>query len=126
MSNMQTMTIEEFHTALKAQGVERDDLAVRCPICKTVQSARDLIDAGAGNDFEAVEKYLGFSCVGRFNGAGHPRKKPDGKPCNWTLGGFLQLHCLEVVTPDGKRHPRFEPATPEEAKAHAATTRAPA
>lgn len=116
---MKTMTITEFHGALIAQGVKREDLALICPMCQTLQSATDLIKAGAGADFDAVEKYLGFSCVGRFTGAGSPRKEPDGKPCNWTLGGLFHTHKLEVETPDGKKHPRFEPATPEQAQAHA-------
>lgn len=116
---MKTMTIKEFFAALQAQGVKaREDLAVVCPRCKTVQSARDLIAAGAGADFVAVDGYVGFSCVGRWTGAGSPRKTPDGKPCNWTLGGLFSLHTLEVVTEDGKHHPRFELATPEQAQAH--------
>lgn len=117
---MERMTLDEFRSALKAQGVKREDLALVCPMCKTVQSARDLITAGAGADFEAVEPFIGFSCVGRWTGAGSPRRKPDGQPCNWTLGGFFQLHELEVLTPDGKGSPRFKPATAEQAQAHAA------
>ncbi|MGP9804069.1 VVA0879 family protein [Paracoccus sp. NSM] len=119
--SVQTMTVADFHAALKSQGVQdRADLALICPCCGTVQSARDLISAGAGLDFEAVEKYLGFSCVGRWTGAGSPRATPDGQPCNWTLGGLFRLHKLEVVTEDGQRHPRFEVATPDQAQAHAA------
>lgn len=117
---MNTLTVEQFQAALKAQSVGRDNMALVCPMCGTVQSARDLIAAGAGATFEDVEKYLGFSCVGRFSGHGSPRGKPDGDPCNWTLGGFFTLHKLEVVTPDGKHHPRFEPATPQQAQEHAA------
>lgn len=117
---MQTMTIPEFHAALKAQGVEdRADLAMVCPCCGTVQSARDLIAAGAGQDFDAVDRFLGFSCVGRWTGAGSPRRQPDGRPCNWTLGGLFSVHKLEVVDSDGVKHPRFEVATPEHAQRHA-------
>lgn len=116
---MKTITVEKFNDDLKAQGVAREDLAFVCPLCKTLQSARDLIAAGAGADFESVKTFLGFSCVGRFTGAGSPRKNPDGKPCNWTLGGLFTLHTLEVVTPDGEIHPHFEPATPEQAQQHA-------
>lgn len=112
-----TMTLEMFRAALKAQGVPREHMAFVCPMCGTVQSANDLIAAGAGNDFSEVEKYLGFSCVGRWTGAESPRKSPDGEPCNWTLGGLFSLHKLEVVTPDGNSHPHFEPATPEQAMA---------
>ena len=116
---MRQVTIPEFHAELRAQGVSsREHLAFRCPLCKTLQSARDLIDAGAGKTFDEVESSLGFACVGRFTGAGSPRKKPDGKPCNWTLGGLFRLHELEVIDENGKAHARFEPASPEDAKAH--------
>jgi hypothetical protein len=117
---MQTMTLAEFHDALRAQGVRsHEDSAFVCPMCGAVQSGRDLIEAGAGSNFDEVEKYIGFSCIGRFMNAGPPRAQKDGKGCNWTLGGLFQLHKLEVLTPDGKRHPRFELATPEQAQEHA-------
>lgn len=117
---MRTITLVQFHAEMKAQGVKRiEDVAFVCPRCKTIQSATDLIAAGAGTSMDAVEKYLGFSCVGRFTGAKSPRKEPDGKPCNWTLGGFFSLHELEVVTEDGERNPSFELATPEQAQLHA-------
>lgn len=115
---MKTMTLDDFRAALKAQGMpDRTHYAFKCPACSTVQSAADLIAAGAGSSFDEVEPYLGFSCVGRFTGAGSPRKEADGKPCNWTLGGLFKVHQLEVVTPDGKQHPHFKPATPTEALA---------
>ena len=117
---MRTITLAQFHAEMKAQGVDRiEDVAFVCPRCKTIQSAADLIAAGAGTSMDEVEKYLGFSCVGRFTDAKSPRKKPDGSPCDWTLGGFFSLHELEVVTEDGKHHPRFELATPEQAQMHA-------
>lgn len=105
----QVITIDELHAALKDQGVPREHVAFKCPHCGTVQNATDLIEAGAGSTFDEVEKYLGFSCVGRF---------VDGKGCDWTLGGLFQIHELEVLTPDGNKHPLFTLATPEEAKAH--------
>ncbi len=116
---MKTMTIEEFRAAVKSQGVPREHYAFRCPMCKTVQSAADLIAAGAGPDLEAVQPSLGFSCIGRFTGAGSPSKdKAPGAGCNWTLGGLFRLHELEVITEDGQHHPHFEPVTPAEAQAH--------
>lgn len=115
----QTMTFQEFQTALKAQGVPLEHMALRCPVCGTIQSALDLARAGAGATFADVEKYLGFSCVGRFTGAGPwKRGEEPGRGCDWTLGGLFQLHTLEVVTEDGKHHPRFEPVSAEEAHAH--------
>jgi hypothetical protein len=116
---MQTMTVDEFQDALKGQGVPMEHFALKCPICATVQSPQDLISAGAGNTFDEVERFAGFSCVGRWTGAGpHKKGTPSGSGCDWTLGGLFQLHELEVVTPDGKRHPRFVPASPEEARDH--------
>jgi hypothetical protein len=113
------MTLAEYHAALKAQGAKTvADVVMICPMCGTPQTGNDLIRAGAGNTFDAVERYLGFSCIGRFTGAGSPRKEPDGKPCDWTLGGLFRMHKLEVVTPDGEKHPRFEIAGPEQAKAY--------
>jgi hypothetical protein len=112
------MTIPEFHEALKSQGVKRhEDFAFKCPICSTVQSGASLIAAGAGKTFDEVEPFVGFSCVGRFTNAGpHKKNAPAGKGCDWTLGGFFKLHCLEVVDDEGKHHPRFELASPEQAQ----------
>lgn len=117
MSNIETIALSEFHSRLKAQGVTRDHFAFKCPMCATVQSAQSFICAGAGEDFDAVEKYVGFACVGRFTGAGPSRKEPDGKPCDWSLGGLFKLHKLEVQIEDGATQPIFEVATPAEARA---------
>ncbi|MBF5006891.1 VVA0879 family protein [Diaphorobacter caeni] len=117
---MKTMTLQEFQAACQAQASNREQIVFRCPMCGTMQSAQQLIAAGAGADFGAVERYLGFSCIGRFTGAESPRRDPDGRPCNWTLGGLLQTHRMEVVTTDGKHHPHFELATNVEAEMHRA------
>jgi hypothetical protein len=109
---MRRMTIAEFHDAIRAQNApSREDITFVCPMCGVHQSARDLIAAGAGGDFDSVERFLGFSCVGRWLCADTPRTKIDGKPCNWTLGGLFRLHKLEVVDEAGKAHPRFELAS---------------
>lgn len=118
---MKSITVAEYHSAFRAQrAARREQLAVVCPMCGTVQTAQDLIDAGAGKTFDDVEGYFGFSCIGRFTGKGSPRKEQDGQACNWTLGGLLQIHKLEVATPDGRSLPRFEAATPEQASEHLA------
>lgn len=118
---MQTMTLAELQDALRAQGVPRDHYAFKCPMCETVQSAADLIRAGAGADFDQVEKFIGFSCIGRFTGQKFTKaSKGAHVGCDWTLGGLFRMHVLEIVTPDGKHHPHFAPATPEEAQAHMA------
>lgn len=114
---MKTLTLEQFKQQLKDQNVERLDFAFACPMCGTIQSARLLIKAGAGEDFDAVSRVVGFSCVGRFTGKGSPSDESTKQQgCNWTLGGLFQTHSLEVITPDGERHPHFEPATAEQAQ----------
>lgn len=104
---MTRMRLDEFHAAIKSQNKERiEDVTFRCPRCGTLQSAQDLIGAGAGKNIDEVEKYLAYSCVGRFDPA---------KGCDWTLGGLFQIHELVVVLPDGSEHPRFMPVALEEA-----------
>lgn len=116
---MKTQTLEEFHAGLKAQGVPIEHVALRCPMCGTIQSAQDLIAAGAGKNLDEVEKYLGYSCFGRWtHQKPPPNKKGTQQGCNWTLGGLLQCHDLTVITPDGQKHPRFDLCTPEEAQAY--------
>lgn len=114
-----TISLEQYHNELKAQKVPQIHLAMKCPVCGTIQSAFDLIAAGAGKDFEGVNSVLGFSCVGRWTKAGPYRKgkSPEQKGCDWTLGGLLHLHELEVEC-DGEKHMRFEVCTPEEAREH--------
>jgi hypothetical protein len=114
---MQTMTLAEFQDALKSQCVPKEHLAFRCPMCGTIQSGFDLIAAGAGDQFEDVERYLGFSCIGRWLDKQPPPGVP-GRGCDWTLGGLLCCAKLMVLTPDGKRHPHFEPCTPDDARQH--------
>lgn len=122
--SVERIDVAEFHRRCKAQSVSaREHIALVCPVCGTVQSMASLIRAGAEAD--TVENFLGFSCEGRFSNAGSWPGSADGsaaakkrrlvRGCNWTLGGFLKIHRLEVVDDDGP-HPRFELATPEQAR----------
>jgi len=111
---METLTLAEFLDRLKGQGVPRHHLAFRCAVCGTLQSMVSLAIAGVAP--ADCERFIGFSCVGRWTNAGPHDGGPPGLGCDWTLGGLFQLHKLEVVTEDGVRHPRFVPATPAEAQ----------
>jgi hypothetical protein len=122
---METLTIEQFHQRLKAQGVtSREHVALKCPICGTVQSIASLKAAGASD--EVAERSIGWSCEGRLThvGPAAARDAKDAKSiarrkvrgCDWTLGGLLKLHEMEVIDEDGERHPRFVVATPDEAR----------
>lgn len=123
---MRTITQEQLLEELKGQGVSAPrHYAFKCVICGTVQSAFSLVKAGVKK--EEYDRYLGFSCEGRFTGAGAwpsenskskasaARRKVRG--CDWTLGGLFSVHKLEVAMSDtGKSRPCFEIATPEEAQ----------
>ena len=98
---MKTITINELIEILEAQNVKGpEQYQFICPSCKTVQTAQDLIDAGAGESFNEVEKYLAFSCVGRFT---------KDKGCDWTLGGLFPIHKFEVILENGHHRRIFEP-----------------
>jgi hypothetical protein len=86
-----------------------------CPMCGTAQSAADLLATGkftpgAGE----ANRVLGFSCIGRFTGQGDEgiaavnAGKPWDKGCNWTLGGLLQTHSVELLDDAGKKFPHFD------------------
>lgn len=110
---MRQITIEQFHSELEAQGVEHRDKAVVCPLCGTAQSMNDF--AKAGLKPAEIEKVFAFSCIGRWTGKGSPPKvKGTQDGCNYTLGGLLKLHELEVILEHGAIVPAFRPATPEE------------
>jgi len=116
---MLKMTIPEFHAALKAQGVPRNDVAFKCVMCGKVQSMSDFI--AVGRTPEEAERQIGFSCIGRWTG-GKPaisKEATQETGCDWTLGGLFSLHTMEVIDEDGKAHPRFQLASQEEAQAHA-------
>jgi len=102
-----TMTRDKFlEVATDGGRIPIEDARFRCPKCKTEQSARDLIQAGAGENLGEVEGFVAFSCVGRFPNA-------DGAGCNWTLGGLFQIHEVEVEVSEGVFRPCFAPVPPE-------------
>lgn len=122
---VERITVEQARERFREQGVSSErHIAFLCPICGTVQSMASLVAAGAKP--ESVERYVGFSCEGRFSGAGPWPRPTDKSPkavtrratrgCDWTLGGLFSLHKLEVTTADGKVQPSFEIARPADAQ----------
>jgi len=114
---MKTMTQDEFLAeARKRFGPKVRDWKFVCPACGTVQSVQQLLDAGLSK--EDVQSVIGYSCIGRFtnqDGGGIEAKhrgEPWNKGCNWTLGGLLRIHTLEVDCGDGEMRPAFELAEP--------------
>lgn len=107
---MRTLTQDELIAEMRARhGEDAKQWKFVCPMCKTPQCANDFYAAGFKPGTGEVNKYLGFSCIGRFTNAGeHKKGTPPGKGCNWTLGGLFQIHELEVILPDGKKSPCME------------------
>lgn len=112
-----------WHDRIRAQGTpDRRDIAFVCPICRTVQSMRSFDAVGKA---DIAENQVGFSCIGRQTNAGpHKRGEDPGRGCDWTLGGLLRLHDLEVTTDDGVVHPTFALASSEQAEVLAGQLRA--
>lgn len=109
---MKQMTHEEF----LAEGKRRFGPKARhwkfvCPACGTVQTGQQYLDAGVSE--EDVFDVIAYSCIGRFTGQGdagilaHHRGEKWDKGCNWTLGGLLRIHTLEVLI-EGRARPTFE------------------
>lgn len=109
------MTQDELVAEMQKRfGADAKQWTFVCPMCKTRQSANDFYAAGFKPGTGEVNKYLGFSCIGRFTNAGeHKTGTPPGKGCNWTLGGLFQIHELEIILPDGKRSACMEIAEVE-------------
>jgi len=84
----------------KRFGEDRKKWLYVCPICKTVQGYGDFKRLPEEMSDDKIASYLAFSCIGRFT---------EGKKgCDWTLGGLFQIHTLEVIDDEGRKHPRFE------------------
>lgn len=114
-----TLTEEELAIVLESQLQPPEHRVFICPMCETIQSAMDFVRAGV--EKEKVDNYLAFSCIGRWtHGKPPPDRNGTQEGCNWTLGGLLKCHELEVVTADGKRHPLFKPGDAEQAAKHRA------
>lgn len=68
----------------------------RCPSCGGRQTPREFVEAGMTVEQAQCRAY--HSCIGRW---------VPGRGCDWTLGGFLQLHRTEVEF-EGERVPVME------------------
>jgi len=62
-----------------------------CPACGHVQCIQDFLDLGL--DVETAYGEVYFSCIGRRTGK-------DGPGCDWTLGGLMSIHKVEVNLPE--------------------------
>lgn len=105
---MKRITSKEFRReATKLYGPDPIKWKVICPLCKTKQSAEDLINAGVKK--EEAHKYIGIFCIGRWINSGpYDKTKSKGKGCDLSLGGLFKAHRLEIIDYKGDSHPCFE------------------
>lgn len=104
---------EWFEIGIKLYGDKIINWKFICPMCRKIQTAQDLLDCGIDRD--KLDGYIGFSCIGRFNGKGLPflssSRKEDNFPhgCDWTLGGLFGGMGKEItIIKDGKDMSRFD------------------
>ena len=74
---------------------DKNKWAFKCPSCGNVQTIQDFID------IKENPTNVNFSCIGRYT---------EGRGCNWTLGGLLKIHSLEIEMDDSRKtiSPSFE------------------
>ena len=62
------------------------NLKFRCPMCGKVYSVREFIDAGGKDGPNGAYQ----ECIGRYTGAGSPKKGADNSNgCNWAAYGLF-------------------------------------
>lgn len=83
--------------AIRLFGPHGGDWRFKCVQCGHTQSGADFIAAGMTADEAQSRVY--YSCIGRW---------VKGVGCDWTLGGLLRIHNVEVLTADGTLAPVFE------------------
>jgi len=73
-----------------------------CPSCGHVQTFNDFLALDMVP--EDVEKYVGFSCIGRFDGHGDTDICSGKSPCNYTAGGLLNINPIKVIIGENHRY----------------------
>ena len=102
---MRTLTHNEWLArGRKLYGDDSRKWQFRCVICGNVQSHESV--TARNPKIRDTSNWIYFACEGRHT---------EGIGCDWTLGGLLKAHKLEV-NDDGERVPCFEFADdPEDA-----------
>jgi hypothetical protein len=93
---MEVLTLEEwFAKAVKLYGSDKKNWKFKCPNCGQTQSLNDFLE----NSVSKPDEKFYFSCIGRW---------VKDRGCDWTLGGLLKIHSVEVISKEGKKVPVFE------------------
>lgn len=100
----ETSNEEWIKKGTKLFGGDKRKWKFKCPSCGNVQTMQDFIDL----DVEHPEKYVHFSCIGRFMPESKGTIYNKLSPCNYTNGGLFNLAKVLVIDPDGTKHSVFE------------------
>ena len=99
---MKTMTREDWIAGgKKLYGDDMKRWKFRCPNCNHVQCGQDFIDLNIENS----ERYVYFTCIGRFIEGNKGEIGNDIAPCNYTNGGLFNFAKLQIT--DGNKEPVF-------------------
>lgn len=92
---VRTISVEKWREKGKElYGEDAKKWKFRCPMCGHIQTAEDFRNNNLDPDGRVY-----YSCIGRW---------VRGSGCDWTLGGLLTVHTLEIITEDGNKVPVFE------------------
>lgn len=104
MANKTNYTYAEWKAeAEKRFGKDSKDWKFKCCNCGHEQTIRDFESAGIAEPQNKVY----FSCIGRWTeGKGTIGNKKS--PCNYTIGGLLNMSTTMVIDEQGNGHSVFE------------------
>lgn len=112
MSLVRVITQEAFQAECRAQAEQREEIVFICPVCKTLQTGREMMTARGNQHFDEVQGRIGNACIGRYT---------DTHGCTFKMGRRTSSNTqLLVKTPDGTEHPHFELASRAQADEHRA------
>lgn len=90
-------------------GEKSGDWKFKCPVCETVQTARDFVNAGLSK--EEASSSIAIECIGRYlpvkQKAIGEKKIIKGKPCNYAGYGLFRLNPVEIEMSDGSKQYAF-------------------
>ena len=109
---------EWLEKAKKLYGENPGDWKFKCPICHTIQTAKDFVNAGLSK--EEASTSIAQECIGRYlpekQKAFGDRKKDKfvkGVPCNYAGYGLFKLNPIEIIMDDGTKYQAFDFADKE-------------
>lgn len=103
---MRTITLEQWAAEGSQKfGDDQSEWKFICPNCGHIQTAIDFHELGMPD--EQINRFLGFSCIGRYIDGCKGEFGNGIAPCNYTSGGLFNIAPLTVIA-NGAEHHMFE------------------